>query len=58
MRNVHDKNYHNKYTVPTPLEETVTARAKFSSRKSERQFPLFSNMVGAKITEINIEDIS
>lgn len=58
MRNVHDKNHYNECTIPTPLRETVTARAKASSRKSEREFALFSNMVGAKNIEINIEDIN
>lgn len=58
MRNVRDKNDHNEYTVSIPLEETVTAKAKAASRKSERQFTLLSNMAGAKNTEINIEDIN
>lgn len=57
MRNVHDKSYH-ECTVPTLLEETLTVRAKPSSRKSGRQSTLFSNMVGAKNTEINIKDVN
>lgn len=57
MRNVHDKSYH-ECTVLTLLEETLTVRAKPSSRKSGRQSTLFSNMVGAKNTEINIKDVN
>lgn len=34
MRYVYDKNYHNEYTVPNALKETVIARAETSSRKS------------------------
>lgn len=56
MRNVHDKNYHNEWAVPNPLEEMLATSAKASSTESEST--LFSNIVGAKNTEINIKDVN
>lgn len=55
---MYSKNAHKEYTVPSLLEGTVTARGKAPSRKSERWFTLFSNLVGAKNTEINIEVVN
>lgn len=40
------KNSPNEYTVSSPVEGTGTARTKALSRKSEKQFTLFSKMAG------------
>ena len=58
MRNVHDKNYRNEWVVPTPLEEMLITSAKASSTESERLSTLFSNIVGAKNSEINIKYVN
>ena len=58
MRNVHDKNYCNEWVVPPPLEEMLITSAKASSTESERLSTLFSNIVGAKNSEINIKDVN
>ena len=58
VRNVHDKNYRNEWVVPTRLEKMLTTSAKASSTESERLSTLFSNIVGAKNSEINIKDVN
>lgn len=53
---MHDKNYHNEWAVPTPLEEMLATSTKASSTESEST--LFSNIFGTKNTEINIKDVN